>query len=202
MSGNFPAIPVPNFVELRSLQPTYASVSHSLNTQRRTRNAQRWGFLLEYPSLTWDDIKPLMAFLLDQEGRAEVFDFELAGYHSTGTWGGSPNVDGASQTGTSISTQGWTASTLVVKAGDFVKFAGDDKIYMAAENLTSDGAGDGTLEIQPALISSPADTAVISTHTASSPLTWKVARLEDTFAVQRALGGRYEPFTIELAEDV
>jgi hypothetical protein len=38
-----------------------------------------------------------------------------------------------------------------LKAGDFVKFSGHNKVYMVAEDCDSDGGGFGTLTIEPAL---------------------------------------------------
>ena len=43
---------------------------------------------------------------------------------TVGTQGGTPTVSAANQTGNSITTTGWTASTAVLNAGDIVTFAG------------------------------------------------------------------------------
>src|SRR4029077_6009595 len=47
---------------------------------------------------------------------------------TTGTQGGTPTVNGANQTGSSIVTQAWSNSTNVLNAGDIIFFAGVHRI--------------------------------------------------------------------------
>ena len=71
-------------------------------------------------------------------------------------------MNGASQTGRSVVTDGWSAGATILKAGDFVSFAGHSKIYMVTADATSDGGGNVTLAIEPGLVESPAENAVIT----------------------------------------
>lgn len=82
-----------------------------------------------------------------------------------GAGGGTPLVNGASQTGSSIATDGWPASTTVLKGGDAVLFAGDTMVYMLRINATTDGTGAVNLQVSPPVRSgnSPADNAAITT---------------------------------------
>lgn len=57
---------------------------------------------------------------------------------TTGTQGGVPVVAGAGQTGSSIATSGWTASTNVLNAGDIVYFAGTHRINPLTRQSTGD----------------------------------------------------------------
>ena len=90
----------------------------------------------------------------------EWFRTQNAPAFTTGTQGGTPQVNGAGQTGSAISTKGWTASTAVLNAGDIVSFAGvhrinpltrqstgDLRTFVVLANVTSDGSGNATVNI-------------------------------------------------------
>jgi len=82
-----------------------------------------------------------------------------------GAGGGTPLVNGASQTGSSLDTDGWPASTSgVLKAGDIIKVAGIPYILDVTADADSDSGGNATLSISPPIFSggSPADDAVIT----------------------------------------
>ena len=79
---------------------------------------------------------------------------------TTGTQGGTPVVNGANQTGSSIATSGWTASTLVLNAGDIVYFAGVHRInpltrqstgdlrgFVVTASVTSNGSGQANIPV-------------------------------------------------------
>ena len=71
---------------------------------------------------------------------------------------GTPLVNGASQTGSSLAIDGLDSAP---QAGDAFKIAGIDLIYTVTANATVTSGG-ATLAINPALASSPADNAVIT----------------------------------------
>ena len=57
-------------------------------------------------------------------------------------------------TGTTVHTDGWLAGQAsVLKAGDFIKFAGHTKVYTVVEDVSSDALGLAKLTIEPGLIS-------------------------------------------------
>lgn len=79
---------------------------------------------------------------------------------TTGTQGGTPTVNGANQTGSSIISQAWTASTTVLNAGDVIFFAGVHRInpltrqstgdlrpFVVTSAVTSNGSGAATIPI-------------------------------------------------------
>jgi hypothetical protein len=49
----------------------------------------------------------------------------------------------------------------VLKAGDFVRFTGANKVYMVVEDLSSNGSGAGTLTIEPPLRANLSDNTVL-----------------------------------------
>ena len=74
-------------------------------------------------------------------------------------------VAGASQTGESLNTDGWSASvTNVVRAGDVLKIAGLTPLYRVTVDANSDALGAATIKINPPIPvgSSPADNAAIT----------------------------------------
>lgn len=104
--------------------------------------------------------------------------------HTVGAHGGTPLVNGASQTGTSLATDGWSTSTAVLKAGDVITLAGVYAVnpvsgastgvlrqFVVTADATSDGTGEATLSIYPGITASgayqtvtasPADNAAIT----------------------------------------
>jgi hypothetical protein len=120
-------------------------------------------------------------------GRTAGFDFmenTLWPSHTPGTKAGTPLVNGATQTGASLVTDGWTASTAALKQGDIFTIAGVFRVhpetkqstgilqsFVATANATADGSGNLTIPISPAIVTSgaaqnvsgsPADNASIS----------------------------------------
>lgn len=120
-----------------------------------------------------------------QLGISEWFQDQLVPKHVTGasTAASSPRVNGASQTGSSLVTNGWGAATSTVKKGDWFTIAGvfgvNPLSYTSTGRLqqfvitadAADAAGAITLSISPAIITSgplqtvtnsPANAAVIT----------------------------------------
>lgn len=159
----FPTTVAPSSLTLRSLQPTLLSTAHSLKRQVRSRGAQRWGFALRYNALTRAQISELIAFALAQRGQYSSFTFVPAvlGTPQT-TVSGTPLCAGATASGRSVTTDGWANSVTAMKAGEFVKFAGHNKVYMLTADVTSNGSGQATLSIEPALYAGVADNEALT----------------------------------------
>lgn len=88
------------------------------------------------------------------------FETQNAAAFTVGTQGGSPLVAGAGQTGSSLLTDGWTASTLVLNQGDIITIAGVYQInpltrqstgnlrqFVVTAPVTSDVSGNATIPI-------------------------------------------------------
>ena len=112
--------------------------------------------------------------------------------HTRGALGGTPLTNGAGQTGASLITDGWTASTKVLLKGDIFTLPGVYRVnpqsrqstgalqqFVVTADATSDGSGDLTLAISPSIVTTgarqnvdaaPADGAaltVVASHTAN-----------------------------------
>lgn len=164
MSGALPTSPAFVSLQVSSHQPTLVTRAISGRRQVRQIAGHRWGMTAKYPPLTRAEFAPIFAFLVKQRGSFDTFTVQPPTIkNAQGTGAGTPLVNGASQTGRSVVTDGWSSGATVLKAGDFVSFAGHSKIYMLTADVTSDGSGNATLSIEPALIESPAENAVITT---------------------------------------
>lgn len=126
-----------------------------------------WTAEYSLPPMARADAADWLAFLVKLRGAAgRFYGFDPGGRIPRGTATGTPLVKGASQTGTSLITDGWTAGvTGILKAGDYIGV--NDQLYMVVADATSDGSGNATLTIEPPLRSSPSDNAPITTTQAS-----------------------------------
>lgn len=176
MSGTLPNPPAPHSVRISSNQPALVSVAHSLKRQARTRGAQRWGVEIIYPTMVRRDFAPLWGFLVAQKGQYETFQAVLPGYETAlGVATGTPRAKGSASAGAySIATDGWTINiTGILKAGDYLKFAGHTKVYMLAADAASNGSGEATLSIMPKLVAAVSDNELLTVN--SVPFTWQLA---------------------------
>jgi hypothetical protein len=147
---------------ITSYSPTWISTTHGLVRQARSRGGHLWQIDLNYGVMTRAQFGSIWAFFNKQAGQYGVFDLDLnTQFPCRGSGGGTPLVKGASQTGTSMTTDGWTNSLTQMKAGDFFSVAGDVKVYQLTDDVVSDGSGNATMTFFPPLRRSPADNAVI-----------------------------------------
>lgn len=152
MSGTYPSTPSPASIKIASVQPTLASVTHSLKRQARSRGGQRWAIELDYAPLNRAEFAPLFAFALAQKGQYGTFTFVPPVY-------GNAQGD-VSACASAVEVAGSESVTVTMtgtlKAGDYVKFASHDKVYI----VTSDLTGNGELAIQPPLLEATTAAAV------------------------------------------
>lgn len=122
-------------------------------------------------TLSWSDLEradmaEVYAFMVSQQGRFSNFSVIIPGHENPrGIYDSgqdSPTVVGNGQTGTTVLTQAWRGSgnSLLLK-GDYLKFANTGKVYMVVQDFSSDAFGLGSLEIYPALQTSPVDTEAL-----------------------------------------
>lgn len=123
----------------------------------------RWRFSMEFPNLLEPDAALLQALLVQLRGSSGRFYMHnMARPLPRGAATGAPLVNGAGQAGTTLATDGWTASaTGILKAGDFIGVNGELKMVVA--DVSSNGAGEAAITFEPPLRASPADNAAITT---------------------------------------
>lgn len=102
-----------------------------------------------------------IAFLLSLNGKQGTFLMGIAGSDTPqGIASGTPLVNGASQSGQSLVTDGWTPSiTGILKAGDLLQLGtgSNSRLYKNLTDANSNGGGQATLDIWPRIRISPAD---------------------------------------------
>ena len=196
MSGTLPTSPAFSSLIVQSVQPTFISRSISGRRQARQTHGQYFKMTASFPPMTRAEFAPINAFITKQRGQYESFQVVPPVLNAgLGSPAGTPLVNGASQTGRSVVTDGWSASITIFKAGDFVKFANHDKVYTVTADASSDGSGDSTISIEPALITSPADDSAI-TYT-SVPFTVAMTTRVQEFST--GTSGLYE-YELDLEE--
>jgi phage-related protein len=151
MSGTFPSSPAPRDVAISSNQNTIVTTTASGRRQARQIDGQKFRLRLRFPVMTRSEFAPILAFIMKQRSQMESFQYTP------------PTVDDSVSAGaTSCSIDGMGNNlTGVLKAGDFFRFTGQNKVYMCVADVSSNGSGAGTLTFEPPLRSNVADNAVI-----------------------------------------
>lgn len=161
---DFPTTPSPIAISVTSVSPTYVSITHSLRRQARSRGAHAWQIDMAFGAMTRATFAPLWSFLNSQAGQSGTFTFSLPSLGTPrGTAAGTPLVNGGAQIGSELVTDGWAINSLVLRKGDFIEIDGDRKIYQITADATSNGSGEVTLSLYPALRRTPPDNVTVHT---------------------------------------
>ena len=166
MSGAFP-ISNSKFetMGIRSIQNTIISKSQSGKKLARQIDNQRFGFTARIITGKRSDIYgELMAFIIKQRSGKENFTIippEIEDARGTET--GTVLVNGVHAVGdTTIAMDGFAGDGAGrFKAGDFLKFASHDKVYMVVSDATSSTTA-CTVTIEPPLITALADDSTVT----------------------------------------
>jgi hypothetical protein len=79
-----------------------------------------------------------------------------------GSWSGTPVVDGADQTGRTITLGGFTQSaTNVIMDGDYIQFGNNTKVYQAIGDFDADGSGNVDVYLNSPVVVSPVDASSV-----------------------------------------
>lgn len=157
MSGTYPTSPEFASLNVTSRHNNVKTETRSGRVQVRSIGAQRWELTAQYRLMTREQMQPIIAFIMAQQGSLETFQIQLPVHDDAlGNVSGTVRANGLHAIGDStIAIDGITGT---LKAGDFIKFANHTKVYM----VTADQSGAGTLSIQPGLLSAVPDNTVIT----------------------------------------
>ena len=157
MSGTYPTDPEFKAINVNSKHRNLVSETISGRIQARAIGKQQFSFTAQYNPMTREEMKPVFAFVMSQQGRIGTFTIVPPVIGSArGNVSGSMLVNGAHTAGDStIAVDGFTGT---ISAGDFIKFANHSKVYMVISDLT--GAGD--LSIEPAITSDLVDNEAVT----------------------------------------
>ena len=146
-------------------------------SQGLIRAGARFEFAVEFHLLEESRMKDWLGFMAKVQDENLTFYWSLyplgmpANYPTSVAAAGTPLVNGASQTGRSLITDGWTAAA-VLKRGDALAFDNDwyRELHLVTADATADGSGNMTIPISPAIHRSPANNAavLIDGHTATA----------------------------------
>jgi len=186
----YPTTPTASSIKITGISPTLTSVTHSLKRQARSRGGQRWLIEAGYPAMTRSQFAPLWAFVNAQKGQYNTFTYKPPIYKdSSGTATGTLLANGSASAGdSSIACDGLTGT---LKAGDFIKFAGHDKVYTLTADATT------SLAIEPPLLSAVADNEAITYNDVPFTMAFQDDKQELSMGIDQMVG-----FSIKLVEVV
>ena len=152
MSGSLPDT---TFAGIKVSSEQNTLINNSISGKRFVRqiDGQKWRFQLSYPPQTRSDFADVMAFIIKQRSSKESFTITLpTTFNALGNETGSVLVNGAhSVADTTIAMDGFGADgSGRFKAGDFIKFANNSKLYMVVADVTS-SSNAATVTIEPPL---------------------------------------------------
>jgi hypothetical protein len=135
--------------------------------QVQENQGARWIFEVTLPTMARADAAIFEAFFLKLKGQLGTFTMgDPANATPQGAGGGSPQVNGGSQTGNTLITDGWPISTTVLKANDNIQIGSGStaRLYRALDDVVSDGSGNATFDLWPAITAAntPADNAPLT----------------------------------------
>ena len=132
------------------------------SAQTLDRGGQRWNAVYNYTNISAAKRGSLMGLLARLRGQAHRLRVPVYDNPKRGVYGGTPLVNGASQTGSQLIFDGASNVTNWIRAGDYfsVVVNGEHELKMCTLDLTTSGGG-GTLDFEPRLRASPLNNAVI-----------------------------------------
>ncbi len=173
-------------ITLRAVNTVGMSMSPFTYQQQAVAHAgQRWEVDVTLPSMARADAEQWVAFLVSLRGRLGTFTLgDPVSATPRGSAGGTPLVNGASQTGGVLNIDGCTASqTGWLKAGDYIQLgtAGSATLHKVLKDADSNGSGQVSLDLWPYIRTAPAnDATVVVTNTvgrfrlASNEQNWNI----------------------------
>ncbi len=137
----------------------------TFDQQVQKHPGQRWSIQASLPTMQRINAEEWISFLLKLNGIEGTFLIgDPSGKAPQGVGTGSPLVKGASQSGNSLITDGWTVSqTGILKAGDYFQLGSGAtaRLHKVLNDANSDGSGNATFDIWPSLRESPVDDSTI-----------------------------------------
>mgnify|MGYP003112741529 FL=1 len=157
MAGTYPTTPEFQAINVESKHNNLVSETISGRQQVRTIGGQRYCFTARYNVMTRAEFMPVFAFVTSQQGQLGTFTIvpPVIG-NANGDVSGTVLVNGSTSAGAvSVPIDGISGT---LKAGDFIKFASNTKVYMVTADLT----GAGSVSIEPALVANVTDNEAVT----------------------------------------
>lgn len=156
----FPTNAIIAGLQWKLVMPSQTNIS-GWTGQRQVLASNRgwWECVLTPAPIVGDvEVKPWRALLA--QARGMVNDFQVKVHpRPQSALSNTVLVQGAGQTGRSIVTDGWPASTTALSAGDYVTI--NNQLLQLTANVTSNASGVATLTFEPPIRTAPADNAPV-----------------------------------------
>jgi len=149
----FPSVRKPYEVSWRLRGATQMHTSpFDGSTQTLTRPGAAWEATLSWPALEQADARTMEAFLASMLGAAGRFYYGPPHAPRRATGSGSPTINGGSQSGSTLSLAGFSASAQAFLAGDWLSYTdttGRARLHQVTANVTANGSGVASVPIAP-----------------------------------------------------
>ena len=156
----YPSTPKANSMSWRLIMPSQTNASEWTGRRQTIASGRGWWEcqIVLPPIVGTTNVNVWRSFIAKARGRANDFQIPVDPTAQSAS-ASTPLVNGASQTGRTLATDGWPVSTTVLVAGQFVTI--NNQLLQLTENVTSNGSGVATLTFEPPIRVSPADNAAI-----------------------------------------
>lgn len=166
MSVAFPTILAPGEVawKLRGRTQTQTSPLDG-TTQTLALPGARWEASLSWPAMTRDDSRVLEAFFALMRGMQGRFFYGPTHAPRRATGGGSPVINGANQSGATLSIRGFTNSSQAFRVGDWLSYTdstGRVRLHQVTADVNANGSGVAAVPIAPPIRRAGADGAAVN----------------------------------------
>jgi len=183
---SFPSHTGVRSIDLRAINAIIYEMSpFTFVGQAQASSGQMWQADVSLPPMKRADAEQWIAWLVSLRGQYGTFNMgDPVGCALLGAGGGTPRVNGASQTGEELIIDGCTASvTGWLKAGDYVQLgsAGTATLHKVLADVNTNASGQTTLALWPYIRSAPADNAtVVISNTVGR---WRLSTNETAWSV-------------------
>ncbi len=168
MSGAYPTTTNPQVLNFTSNRPNVTAYTLSGKRSVKQFAGQFFSFTVQMPPMQQTDFQPFYSFLVKQKGSFDTFTFQYP-LDNLGADKGQTDiaVSSAGSVGDStVAMDGFSVSTNgVLKAGDLIKFASHNKVYMITDDENSNASGVvGAVNIEPPLQAAVANDEAVTVN--------------------------------------
>lgn len=179
-------------ITIRAVNQTAMTMSpFTYKQQIHTHTGKRWEAEVQLPPLKYDDAEDWIAWLLSLNGMSGSFLMgdpnRATPRGSAATTAGTPVVNGADQTGSSLSIDGLpTSVTGYLKAGDYIQLGAGSTatLYKVVTDVDTNSSGEATLDLWPNILTAPSDNAVVIVTSAKGR--WRLNSGQQDWSINNA----------------
>jgi hypothetical protein len=136
-------------------------------SQVYAHQGQWWAGELKFVPMKRELAREAIAFLLSLRGKFGTFHYgdpDFLALGPQGAGGGTPLVNGASQTGNTLAVDGLPVSTTVYRKYDYFSLGSGEtmRLYCLTADAVTNASGEVTLEFEPRLRESPSDNDAVT----------------------------------------